>query len=266
MKLDFCSLSSGSSGNCTYVASGGTRILVDSGISAKSVTAALAKLDVTPESISAILVTHEHTDHVCGVRTLSRKYRIPIYANEETWEAMYRWVGDVAPGLRHVFQSESDFYVGDIGVLPMRISHDAAEPVAYRLFAGSHSAAVATDMGRVTKQVAQHLAGSDLVLLESNHDPEMLKANGRYSEALKRRIMGTHGHLSNLRCAQTLMELSAKGTRRALLGHLSQENNTPELAMRTVEEELLRQGLAPGRDIFLDMTWRDRLGGFYTIG
>ncbi|HSK68117.1 MAG TPA: MBL fold metallo-hydrolase [Candidatus Limnocylindria bacterium] len=266
MKLEFCSLSSGSSGNATYVAAGGTRILVDSGLSARSVAAALAKINVAPETISAILVTHEHTDHVCGVRVLSRKYRIPIYANEATWEAMHRWVGDVAPGRRRVFLSESDFYVGDIGVLPMLISHDAAEPVAYRLYAGSHSAAVATDMGRVTKQVERHLAGSDLVLLESNHDPEMLKANARYSEALKRRIMGAHGHLSNLRCAETLMTLYGSGTRRALLGHLSQENNTPELAMHTVAEALTQQGLVPGRDIHLDMTWRDRLGGFYTIG
>jgi len=117
----------------------------------------------------------------------------------------------------------------------------------------------------VTKQVLRHLSGTDLILLESNHDPQMLEHNARYPEALKRRILGTRGHLSNLSCAQTLLALHETGVRQALLGHLSQDNNTPELAMQTVRDELNRQGVRPDQDIRLEMAWRDRVGGYFTI-
>ncbi|MGI6688569.1 MAG: MBL fold metallo-hydrolase [Christensenellales bacterium] len=265
MKLEFCPLNSGSNGNVTYVAAGDTRLLIDAGLPGRSVVRMLEQIKVLPETINGILVTHEHSDHVKGVGVLSRKYHIPVYANEATWEAMYRIVGDVPPHLRRVFESENDFFVGDVGVFPIPISHDTVEPVAFRLYAGSRSVAVATDMGRVSKQVLRYLAGTDIILLESNHDPEMLRHNMRYPEALKRRILGARGHLSNLNCAETLLSLYETGVQHALLGHLSQDNNTPELAMQTVENEILRQGLRPGKDIRLEMAWRDRVGGYFSI-
>ena len=265
MKLEFCPLNSGSNGNVSFVAAGGTRLLIDAGLPGRSITAMLDKIGVLPETLNGILVTHEHLDHVKGVGVLSRRYRIPVYANEATWQAMYRTVGEVPPHLRRVFESEADFFVGDIGVLPIPISHDTVEPVAFRLFAGSRSVAVATDMGRVTKPVLRHLAGADLILLESNHDPEMLRLNTHYPEALKRRILGTRGHLSTLSCAQPLQAQHDTGVRQALLGHLSGDNNTPELAMHTVMDELGRQGVRPGQDIRLEMAWRDRVGGYFTI-
>lgn len=265
MKLEFCSLNSGSNGNVSYVAAGNTRLLIDAGLPGRSIVGMLEQIRVLPETIDGILVTHEHLDHVRGVGVLSRKYHIPVYANEATWQAMYRTVGDVPPHLRRVFESESDFYVGDIGVFSIPISHDTVEPVAFRLYAGGRSVAVATDMGRVSKQVLRYLAGTDLLLLESNHDPDMLRHNHRYPEALKRRILGSHGHLSNLSCAETLLSLHETGVRQALLGHLSQDNNTPELAMQTVQTELSRQGLRPGQDIRLEMAWRDRVGGYFSI-
>lgn len=265
MKLEFCSLSSGSSGNSTYIAAGDARVLVDAGLSGKSITSALDTIGVLPESLSAILVTHEHIDHIKGVGVLSRKYRIPVYANERTWERMTRTVGELPAGLRRVFETESDFYIKDMGIRPIAIQHDTVEPVAFRLFAGGRSVAVATDMGAVPKRVIRQLAGVDLLLVESNHDIEMLKRNERYSESLKRRILGTRGHLSNDHCAAAVMELFDSGVRHVLLGHLSQDNNTPELAMQTVTEALRDQGLRPGQDIFLEMTWRDRPSGFYTI-
>lgn len=265
MRLEFCSLNSGSNGNSSFASAGKTRILVDAGLTGRSIAKALEKIRVLPETIDAILVTHEHSDHVQGVGVLSRKYHIPVYANEATWQAMMRSIGEVPPGLIRIFESENEFYIGDIGVQSIPIPHDAAEPVAFRLYAGSRSVSVATDMGRVPKKVLRHLSGSDLILLESNHDPDMLRSNTRYPEALKQRILGSHGHLSNLTCAQTLMALYETGVRHALLGHLSRDNNTPELAMRTVQDELKRQGLLPGEDIRLDMTWRDRLSGYYTL-
>ena len=265
MKLDFCSLSSGSSGNATYIAAGDTRILIDAGLSGRTVTGALEKIGVLPESLSAILVTHEHIDHIKGVGVLSRKFRIPVYANERTWENMARTVGEIPVGLRRVFETENDFYVNDLGVRPIAVTHDTVDPVAFRVFGGGRSVAVATDMGAVSKRVIKQLAGVDLLLMESNHDVEMLKRNERYSASLKRRILGNRGHLSNDSCAIALMELYESGVRHALLGHLSQDNNTPELAMQTVTNALIDQGLKPGRDIFLEMTWRDRPSGFYTL-
>ena len=265
MRIEFCSLSSGSNGNATYAAAGNTRLLVDAGLTGRDITQALAQISVGPETISAILITHEHIDHIKGAGVLSRKYHIPVYANEATWDRMDRLVRDIPPGLRRVFESENDFYIGDIGVLPIPILHDTAEPVAFRLFAGNRSVAVATDMGRVTKKVLRLLSGTDLILLESNHDPEMLMHNPSYPEALKRRILGTHGHLSNIHCALTLMALYETGVKHALLGHLSRDNNTPELAMQTVCDVFKRQGVLSGRDIRLDMTFRNRVGGYYTL-
>lgn len=267
MKLTFCSLNSGSNGNATYVQAGQTRLLVDAGLPGRSLEAKLAQIAVLPETLSGILITHEHSDHISGAGVMSRRYRLPIYANDATWQtnAMRRLVGEVPQGLRRVFETQSDFYIGDVGVFPIAIPHDAAEPVAYRLFSGSRSVAVATDMGRVPKQVLGYLMGVDLVLLESNHDPEMLLHNQRYPQHLKQRIMGGQGHLSNLQSAQTLMKLYASGVKHALLGHLSSDNNTPELALSTVQEALIQEGLKPGVDIRLDMTWRDRVGGLYTI-
>lgn len=265
MKLEFCSLNSGSCGNVTYVAAGNTRVLIDAGISGKAIAGALNTIGVLPETLSAILVTHEHVDHIRAVGVLSRKYRIPVYANERTWEKMARTVGEVPVGQRRVFETDYDFYVGDLAVMPIAIQHDTVEPVAFRLYAGGRSVAVATDMGTVPKRVLRQLAGTDLLLMESNHDEEMLRQNMRYPESLKQRILGNRGHLSNSSCAITLMELYETGVRRAVLGHLSDDNNTPELAMHTVSHQLERQGLKVGRDILLDMAWRDRVGGYYVI-
>ncbi len=265
MNLALCSLSSGSSGNITLVEAGETRLLVDAGLTGKRITELLGQLGILPETINGILVTHEHVDHVRGAGVLARKYRIPIYANENTWEGMYKSAGEIPAWQRRVFNTEEDFYVGDIGVTSFGISHDAREPVAFRLYHGGYSVAVATDMGVVTKRVVQNLSGTNLVLLESNHDPQMVMNNDCYPYRLKQRILGSKGHLSNEDCALTLLKLGETGVKHALLGHLSHENNTPELAMDTVCEQLLKHGVEAGRDIQVDMTWRDRIGGKYTI-
>ena len=267
MKLEFCSLNSGSNGNVSYIASGNTRILVDAGLNGSTITSKLAQIDVLPETINAILITHEHSDHIAGAGILSRRFRIPVYANEATWQtsAMKRHVGEVPPGLRRVFETGNDFFIGDLGILPIAIPHDTVEPMAFRVFSGKRSVSVATDMGRVPKAVMRAISGSDLVLLESNHDPDMVLHNARYPQFLKQRILGSLGHLSNQTCAETLIDLYETGVKHALLGHLSHDNNTPELALATVTETLQRQGLNPGQNILLDMTWRDRLSGYYTL-
>lgn len=265
MKLTICSLSSGSSGNVTYVAGGKTRLLVDAGLTGKRVTELLNHIHVLPEILNGILVTHEHIDHVRGVGVLARKYRLPVYANEGTWQAMYRHVGEIPPWQRRVFNTDEDFYVDDLAVTPISISHDTVDPVAFRLHYGGHSLSIATDLGVVTKQVLRGLQGSDLVLLESNHDPAMVHDNVSYPERTKRRILGNKGHLSNESCALALLELGETGVQHALLGHLSPENNTPELAMHTVTQQLQARGVVAGKDMHLDMTWRDRAGDIFTI-
>lgn len=265
MKLQFCSLNSGSNGNSTYIAAGDTRLLIDAGLSGKQISDALNSVDILPETISGILVTHEHSDHIRGIGVLSRKYRIPVYANEATWERMHRSVGEIPVFQRRVFTTGESFLVGNLDIVPIAIPHDTADPVAFRVYAGGRSVAVATDMGYMPKSVLKMLAGADLVLLEANHDEDLLLNNPRYPESLKRRILSNKGHLSNLTSAQMLYRLYESGVRQALLGHLSEDNNTPELAMRTATEALELQGVRVGNDVQLEMAWRDRRSGFFTL-
>ena len=266
MQMKFCPLYSGSSGNCTYIATEKTRLLVDAGMSGKMLSDALNAIHVLPETVDAILITHEHSDHVKGAGILSRKYHIPIYANAATWRAMERQVGAVPQAMRRVFETGESFFVGEMDVLPFSIPHDAADPVGFRVFAGGHSVATATDMGYLTQNTVDAIGGSDVVLLESNHDPDMLMQNPHYSARLKQRILGRHGHLSNESCAQAVLTLYETGVRHLVLGHLSGENNTPSLALETTLRAAEKYGLAQGEDIFIHIAWRDRVSGMFTVG
>ena len=265
MQMIFCPLFSGSSGNALFVQAGQTRLLIDAGKSGKCVREALQSIGVDPATLNAILVTHEHSDHIAGVGVLCRKYRIPVLANAPTWNAMARKVGEIPPGMRLTFDSHSDFYLGDIGVAPFLIPHDAAEPVGFRLYHGSMSIATATDLGRFTKAVKEQLSGSNLVLLESNHDPDMLRRNEHYSAALKERILGNRGHLSNEACADAVIQLAQTGVKQIVLGHLSGENNLPELALATSTQRAEQEGMTLGRDVSLDLALRDTVGAVYTL-
>jgi len=266
MKITFCSLFSGSSGNAIYIGADNTHLLIDAGMPGKAVSEALLGIGVLPETLSAILVTHEHSDHVKGVGVLSRKYRIPVYANDRTWQAMEKHVGAVAPSCRRTFESENAFYIGGACILPYSVSHDAAEPVGYRIDYGGHSVATATDTGVFTKKILGTLSGVDLLLLESNYDPDMLRENENYSQRLKTRIQSRYGHLSNIDCANAILALEKTGVRNIVLGHLSKENNSPELALQTVCGILKEKGLELGEDVSVGMAWRDRTGDRYEIG
>ena len=265
MDMIFCPLYSGSSGNALFVQYGGTRLLIDAGKSGKMIAEALDMIGVDPKTLDGVLVTHEHTDHIAGVGVLARKYKLPVYATAATWEAMDEKVGKVPEGCRRTFDTFSDFYLGDIGVVPFSIPHDAADPVGYRLWGGNVSISTATDLGFFARTVRDAVAGSSLVLLESNHDPDMLRMNDHYSMMLKKRIMSNHGHLSNEACAEALLQLVDAGTQHVILGHLSGENNTPALARRVNEERMQREGIRLGVDLNLDLAWRDRVGSVYTL-
>lgn len=233
----FCPLISGSSGNSSYVACGDTRILVDCGASGKSIQKCLDDIGVNIESINCILLTHAHRDHTCGAGIVSRRFDIPIYASIGTWEEIRKrnLVGEISSRNMKVFQSSATepLVFGNLEVAFFPIPHDAPDPVGYRISHGRASVAIATDIGCISATLLERLDGASVVLLEANHDPVMLK-NGPYTEDLKRRILSNVGHLSNEHAGLLAGRLLKSGTQRIYLGHLSKENNTPELARNTV--------------------------------
>ena len=248
--MDILSLRSGSRGNASLVSGGNTKLLVDCGVSGKSVTSALADVDVYPEDISAIAVTHEHIDHIAGIGVMMRRYHIPVWANAATWAAMESQVGKIDKSLVNIFDNDSSFEIGEIGVKPFSIPHDAADPVGYSFVCGDEKVAVATDIGELKKDLFEAIRGSKTVLLESNHDVNMLEI-GKYPPQLKRRIRGKLGHLSNDDAGRAAEFLVRLGTERIILGHLSEENNYPELARQTVICALDDAGIRCGRDVLL---------------
>lgn len=261
----FCPLYSGSSGNALFCQYGDTRLLIDAGKSGRTIEDALASIGTDIRSISGVLITHEHSDHIQGAGVLARKYHLPLYATRETWNAMEGKIGRIPPDTMRFFEAGKDFWLGDIGVSAFSIPHDAADPVGFRLYGGSLSISTATDLGWFSDEVFRRIAGSTLVLLESNHDPDMLRANPHYSAALKARILGDHGHLSNESCAGALLKLIDAGTADVILGHLSGENNTPTLARRVSVAALEREGIRPEEDVRVEVALRDEVGSVYTL-
>ncbi|MCI8590881.1 MAG: MBL fold metallo-hydrolase [Lachnospiraceae bacterium] len=259
MKL--CSVASGSSGNCIFVGSEHTSLLVDAGISGKRTAAGVEALDRSMQELDGILVTHEHSDHIRGLGVLARKYKLPVYATAGTIEEIRRTnpIGKLPEGVFHEIVPDQVFTLGDIDVYPFRISHDAAEPVGYRFDCGEKHAAVATDMGMYDRYIVDKLRGLDVLLLESNHDERMLEV-GRYPYYLKRRIAGNSGHLSNETAGRLLCEILHDGMKEIFLGHLSQENNYEDLAFETVCSEIT-MGKNPYRaaDFHIEVAHRDRI-------
>lgn len=231
--MKFCSLFSGSSGNALYVESERSRVLVDAGLAGRTVTDALAQIGVDVRTLDGILISHEHIDHVRGAGILARRYGVPVYANERTLAAMPCGI-NIPEVLTRIFETEREFYIGDMEINTINTPHDAAESVCFS-FTSNHSRVVTmTDAGYVTEPMLYLAKEAGLMLLEANHDVDMLKA-GPYPYPLKRRILGDNGHLSNDAAGAALVKLYKSGLRRAVLGHLSKENNLPSLALKTVE-------------------------------
>lgn len=237
--MRMCPIASGSSGNSIYIGSSNTHILVDAGISKKRIEEGLNYTGLSGNDVNAILITHEHSDHIQGLGVFCRKYPVPIYGTEKTLIEIQKCssLGFIDPQLFHVIRADEEFAVGEITVNPMHISHDAADPVAYTFYDGRHHMAVATDMGKYDDYTVRRLTGMDAILLESNHDVRMLQV-GPYPYQLKQRILSEHGHLSNENAGRLLCEIAHDNLSRIYLGHLSKENNMPELAYETVRMEL----------------------------
>lgn len=238
----FCSLYSGSTGNSSIVLTENTKILIDAGESAKKIAEALNSIGVEPNEIDAILITHEHSDHIKGVGTFSKKYNIPVYANTETWDAMESQKEKMSIDNIKYFKFEK-FEIGNLSILPFSIPHDAANPCGFNIFYKDKKISVATDIGHMTSEIVNKLENSSFILLEANYDPNILKCSS-YPYSLKQRISGPNGHLPNEVAGKTISYLVEHGLNTVMLGHLSKENNFPELAYKTVVDELMQNNVS----------------------
>jgi phosphoribosyl 1,2-cyclic phosphodiesterase len=246
MGVSVSMLASGSRGNCAIVASACTKILVDAGISCRETFKRMRAIGEDPPSLSAILITHEHTDHISGLATLAKKLRIPVFmtgATHQAWSRAMRDENGVRPQLERFerFESGHSFQVGDIAVKPFTIPHDAADPVGFTFRAEGIKVGIATDLGYVPISVRDHLRGSDVLVVESNHDLEMLRV-GPYPWSVKQRVMSRVGHLSNVALADFFTNDYDNSATFVVLAHLSELNNHPEIARREAERALATRG------------------------
>ncbi len=249
MSLKFATIASSSSGNCTYIGTDSTNILIDAGLSGRKIEECLSDLELSGGDIDAIFVTHEHIDHCDGIGVLSRRYNIPVYATEGTWENMPSKVraGDMREGLKRAVYPNENLIFNDILINPFNIPHDAAQPVGYSIFTDRDKITVATDIGHISAEVKENVKGSSVLLLESNHDVDMLK-RGSYPYNTKQRILSDIGHLSNERAGSFLKDCADSRLKYVFLGHLSRENNTPKVAFETVRDIICESGIELGGD------------------
>lgn len=254
--MKFCSLYSGSSGNSVFVGSEKAKILIDAGLPGKKIDEALKQIGQNLSDIDGIFITHEHIDHIKGVGVLSRKYDIPIYAPHDTWVAMEGIIGKIKEHNIKVMDRRSTVTVKDIDIKSFIIPHDAASPVGYTINLEEKMVSIATDFGTFTKEIEDNIKNSEVILIESNYNPQMLDM-GPYPYNLKQRIKESHGHLSNEDCGEAIVKILKNGFRKNIvLGHLSNTNNTPELAHLTVSDILTANNINVGSDVFLSMANR----------
>ena len=235
--LELCMLASGSKGNAIYVSSGSTSILIDAGLSGIEIERRLNSKGLHPEGLDAILVTHEHTDHIQGVGVLSRRFNLPVYMSSKTEKAALSQLGNVR--VVNYFECGLPFMIKDLGIHPFSISHDAEDPSGFTINQNGTKIGIATDLGIATSMVKEHLKGCSLLVLEANHDEDML-INGPYPWPIKQRIKSRAGHLSNEASKNLLKELQHDRLKYVMLAHLSQTNNTPEKALNEMGQAITR--------------------------
>ena len=260
-KLKFCSLSSGSCGNVSYLEYKDTKIIVDAGLNGVTTEKALKEIGVDITDVDGAIITHEHRDHVQGAGILSRKYGMNLYANEKTLFASLPRVGRLSDAKVNIF--DGAFEIKDLYIKPFRVYHDAHDPVGLVIYAGDKKATILTDTGLVDEDIIREIDGSDLYYIESNHDEAMLE-NGPYSYYLKKRVKSSEGHLSNVQAADILKKTLKDKNELVFLAHLSHENNTEKLAFMTVYKELLRSGRKQD-DFRLRVTHRLKRTLFYEV-
>jgi len=263
LQIEISVLASGSSGNAIYIKNNKHSILIDAGLSGKELEKRMAAVDLNPADLSALLVTHEHSDHIKGVGVLSRRYDLPVYANDKTWTGSEKRLGKIKEKNQQIFSGP--FMIGELGFIPYATSHDANAPVGYICRCGNQKIGIATDTGFISEEAKKLLKGSDFLILESNHDLEMLMT-GSYPWHLKKRIRSEQGHLSNDDAAALLPKLIKDNQPKVLLAHLSEENNNPQIAYITVKNDLEEAGFKIGEDLKLGWATQAKPTKVYKIG
>lgn len=244
MGLRFSVLASGSSGNSMVVEGGETKVLIDAGLSAKKIEQLLGERDVKCAELEAIFVTHEHADHIKGLGALARKYDLPVYANEKTWEQLDKSIGAIAEMRRMVMETGCAVELGSMKIESYGISHDAAEPVGYCFYEGDRKLGLATDLGYMSSKVKDRLLDCDAIVLETNHDVEMLRM-GHYPWSIKRRILSDLGHLSNEAAGEAVIDLlGGRRLKRIYMAHLSRDHNLMDLARLTLNSVIEERGVS----------------------
>lgn len=265
MSMEFCSISSGSRGNCYVLRRDDLVLLIDAGISGKKIWEGLEKMGICPDQVDGVLVTHEHGDHVKGVKMVCRKSsRAYVYCNRPTWE---QFAEESFADRHRVFVTDEPFTIRDIEILPFATSHDAVEPVGFAISCDGRKMAVMTDTGIITDRMYEHIKDADLLVLESNHEVNILKMC-RYPYNTKMRILGEHGHLSNetaAECVASLVKEDDGRHRTVLLAHLSKENNTPEMARLAVENLLSEEGIYLPSKVELHVLTQDRQSYIFRV-
>lgn len=256
MSLNLVSLSSGSRGNCIVVFSDTTSVIIDAGISMTAIKKGLKHLGCPSPSV---LITHSHNDHIQGLENFSKAFRPDVYC----YSASYCSV-DSKMQAGKLIGFDGDFYVGDLTISPFRVSHDVP-CVGYSIYKAGKKISVVTDLGKLSRHILLALAGSDIVFLEANHDKKLLADNKRYPLALKQRILSEKGHLCNEEAATAAAILAENGTRQIILGHLSEENNKPELATSVVSKAMQHKGIIAGRDVFIDVAEYGKMTKIFSV-
>jgi len=265
MQMTFSTLISGSGGNASVAATDSCALLIDAGAPGQTLSELLVKAEVPPEKLCGIIVTHDHVDHTSGVGVMARRYKLPVYATFGSWQVMSPRIGRLGDKQHIAFSAGETLTVGDFSVATFATPHDAAESIGMTVDSGGPVVGVMTDIGHADDGLLSHVSGCDVLLLEANHDIGMLKT-GPYPPQLKERILSDRGHLSNAACGEALVKLVRAGLPAVILGHLSKENNTPQLALNTVAQALRAAGIAPGQDVLLDLAPRHTVGRRYCIG
>lgn len=250
-----CALRSGSSGNAIFIKGDRTHILVDVGVCCRTIEQSLAEISETAAELDAIAVTHEHCDHVSGVGVLMRRYKLPLYVNQATWQAMRLTIGPVDEKLVRLVETGKPVEIGNLSLQSFPTPHDAAGSVGYRIETSRGGVAVFTDIGELQENLLETVSGCRAIYIEANYDHAML-LGGTYPAMLKKRISGRYGHLSNDDCAAAVCRLLETGTERFVLSHISKDNNYPELAQLTVVSKLEEVGARPGQDFSIGVARR----------
>ena len=245
-------------GNCLYVESENTKLLIDAGVSLKKIEKGLETINVNPSSLDGILITHEHSDHIQSLGNLSKKFNLPVYANSETLDSMPKQTDKISTENIKKFKVSEKFEINDIEITPFSIPHDAVNPCGFSISNNSEKLSIATDIGHMTNDILKQLEDSKFILLESNYDTEVLKYS-KYPYLLKKRIAGPNGHLSNEVASKVINYLLQGKLKTAMLGHLSKESNFPELAYQTVVDELISSGTDVSK-LNLSVASRDQIG------